>query len=1240
MHLLQARPGQIDDGSSAVDLDQSPGDLVFVSAADTELAAFAAARAELGDAVGSLRLANLAHLAHPMSVDSHISACASRSSLVIARILGGTDYWPYGAEQYSARLARAGVPFAALPGDDKPDEGLWRLSTVARTDWENLWAYLVEGGAENARNFLLFAHAMLGSIDRPPTARPLLRAGIYWPGEGVTDLDRVRERWITGAPVVPIVFYRALVQGAGLHPVNRLVRSLLRKGLNPMPVFVVSLRDRVSAATLGSLFDRAPPSLILNCTSFSARSPDPGTGNPGAVSPLTAPVARNALVLQVVLAGSSEEDWKIGLAGLRPRDIAMNVALPEVDGRVLTRAVSFKDEAYFDEATECSVATYKARGDRIDFVARLAANWVRLRDTPAEERRVGLVLANYPNRDGRIANGVGLDTPASAMRIIRLLKENGYEIRDEPDDAAALMKTLLSGPTNALDRRSGNRGARIRLSLDDYLRAYRELPWETRDRVESRWGEAAGDPFLEDDGFPLPVHRYGRLALGIQPARGYNIDPKETYHSPDLPPPHNYLAFYIWLREEFGCHAVVHLGKHGNLEWLPGKALALSECCFPEAVFGAVPQVYPFIVNDPGEGTQAKRRTSAVIIDHLTPPLTRAETYGPLRDLEALLDEYYDAVGLDPQRLEILHREILSLSSATGLDIDAGLTGNDGDEDLARLDAWLCDVKEAQIRDGLHVFGQSPHGTLERNLVQALVRLPRGNGTGADASLHRALADDLELGFDPLDCDMSAKWRGPTPAVLAMASEDRWRSAGDTVERIEALASDLLDGMTAPPGTSSREVLDNVRTHVGPLVRSSGPAEEAGLLAALDGKFVQPGPSGAPTSGRLDVLPTGRNFFSVDSRSIPTPTAWTLGWKSAALLIERHMQDHGDWPKALLLTAWGTANMRTGGADVAQALALMGVRPTWSQASRRVTGFEVMPLSVLGRPRVDVTLRISGFFRDAFPQQVDLVDSAARAVMALDEPNEMNPAAVLFREEKTDEAGFRVFGSKPGAYGAGLQAMIDERLWSSREDLGETWLEWGSYAYGKGAEGSFARRSLEQRIRHVEVIVQNQDNREHDLLDSDDYYQFEGGAFAAVASLQGRERPVYHNDLSRPERPVIRTLEEEISRVVRSRVVNPKWITGVMRHGYKGAFEIAATIDYLFAFAATTGAVRNHHFDLVYDACLGDDEVRAFISEHNLPALREIAGRLNEALDRNLWNPRSNSARARVAALGTNGLSP
>jgi cobaltochelatase CobN len=564
------------------------------------------------------------------------------------------------------------------------------------------------------------------------------------------------------------------------------------------------------------------------------------------------------------------------------------------------------------------------------------------------------------------------------------------------------------------------------------------------------------------------------------------------------------------------------------------------------------------------------------------------------------------------------------------LDLDVGMTGGDEDTDLAKLDAYLCELKEAQIRDGLHIFGQSPVGVLERNLTLALLRVPRGVGREADASLIRALAGDFGMAFDPLDVDMASHWKSAKPEGLVAISDDPWRTAGDTVERLELFALRLLDGVVIAPGEASAAVLHYATTELRPVLRSCGKMEGAGLLTALAGHFVAPGPSGAPTRGRPDTLPTGRNFYSVDSRAVPTPTAWALGWKSANLLIDKHLQTHGDWPRTMLLTAWGTANMRTGGDDIAQCLALMGVKPQWDSANRRVTGFEVIPHTALGRPRVDVTLRVSGFFRDAFPQQMALVDSAARAVMALDEPEDVNPAAKRARDEGST---LRVFGSKPGAYGAGLQAMIDERLWANKADLAAAYLEWGSYGYGAGSEGAQDKRAFKARLSQTEAIVQNQDNREHDLLDSDDYYQFEGGAAAAVATLQGRDRPIYHNDHSRPERPVIRTLEDEIGRVVRSRVVNPKWIAGVKRHGYKGAFEIAATVDYMFAFAATTGAVKSHHFDLVHAAFLEDDDTRAFIETHNAPALREIAQRLSEAMDRGLWVPRSNSARALIEGL-------
>ncbi|MEQ9642842.1 MAG: cobaltochelatase subunit CobN [Alphaproteobacteria bacterium] len=940
-------------------------------------------------------------------------------------------------------------------------------------------------------------------------------------------------------------------------------------------------------------------------------------------------------VLQVVFSGGTRETWADNTAGLSARDIAMHVALPEVDGRLLTRAVSFKAEAAFDDVTQCAIVRPQAEPDRVAFVAALAANWARLRATPAATRKVALLLANYPNRDGRLANGVGLDTPASTVAIIEAMDAAGYDVGAVPRDGAGLIAALQAGPTNdlkALDQRA----VAETLPVATYRTWFARLPAEARDKVTARWGNPSADPVVRDGHFRLSLHRFGNVVVGVQPARGYNVDPKASYHDPDLPPPHHYLAAYAWLRAVFGAQAVVHVGKHGNLEWLPGKALALSENCYPEVALGPLPHLYPFIVNDPGEGAQAKRRAAAVVIDHLMPPLTRAESYGPLRELERLVDEYFDAAGLDPRRLNLLRKQILEQCAAIGLDKDLGFDANEA-ADLNRLDGYLCELMEMQFRDGLHIFGASPDGALLTDLLVALARVPRGDGRG---SLHQALARDLGLGFDPLDCDMAETWDGPRPDMLV--GDGPWRTVGDTVERLEALAVRLVAGADAP-GPESAAVRDEIESRLRPAVTSSGAAEVAGLLTGLDGRFVAPGPSGAPTRGRPEVLPTGRNFYAVDTRSVPTPAAWQLGWKSAGLLVERYRQEHGEWPRAVALSAWGTANMRTGGDDIAQALALMGARPTWDGNSARVTGFEIMPSSLLDRPRVDVTLRVSGFFRDAFPHQIALVDAAVQAIAALDEPAATNPLAAraaedaarltaegATREQAKRRASFRVFGSKPGAYGAGLQALIDERGWEDDADLARAYVAWGGYAYGEGVAGVAAPALFRRRLGAVQAVLHNQDNREHDLLDSDDYYQFEGGMAAAVRVESGKQPAIYHNDHSRPASPKVRRLEEEIARVVRARVVNPKWIAGVMRHGYKGAFEIAATVDYLFAFAATARVVGDHHFDAVHDAFVADPVVAAFIAEHNPAAGREIAERLLEAQQRGLWRPRRNATTAEL----------
>jgi cobaltochelatase CobN len=1248
MHLLLAQKGTIADGKEAIDLGQTPGNILFLSAADTELSSIAAAHRARG-AKTRVRLASLAALSHPMSVDTYVERTARHAKLIVVRALGGAGYFRYALEALLAAAVENGIALVALPGDDRPDEGLLPFNRIGDEDRERLWAYLNEGGADNAGRFLAYAEALVSGAEKPAPATPLEKAGIWWPGRGVVDIDTWRgASTLAGGgdgndpPTAALCFYRAYVQSGETRPVEMLIEALAAEGLRALPLFVSSLKDPFSIETIRSAFAVARPEVVLNATSFAVSAPGAGR-KPTALDEAGAPV------LQVVFSGSSREAWETSGQGLSARDLGMNVALPEVDGRVLARAVSFKAAARYDADVETNIVSLDPAADGIRFSAKLAAGWARLRRATPSQRRIAIIMANYPNRDGRLGNGVGLDTPAGTMEVLRAMAAEGYPVAELPADGDALIAHLMAGPTNAA---SDGRVVRETLSLNEYKSFFASLPTRIQEEMTARWGGPEADPFVMGDVFALPLARFGETLVGIQPARGYNIDAKETYHSPDLVPPHGYLAFYAFLRQHYGAHAIVHMGKHGNLEWLPGKALALSPACYPEAVLGPVPHLYPFIVNDPGEGTQAKRRAAAVIIDHLTPPLTRAEIYGPLKDLEALVDEYYDASGGDPRRIKLLTKQILDLVRDIGLDRDAGIAGSDGEETaLQKLDAYLCDLKEMQIRDGLHVFGVSPTGRLLTDLTLALARVPRGLGEDGEASLQRTIARDTLAGaaFDPLDCVASDLWTGPRPTALADVSEAPWRSHGDTVERIELLAAKLVEGAFAcpPDWHATRAVLDEIETMIRPAVSACGPAEISALLRGLDGRFIEPGPSGAPTRGRPDVLPTGRNFYSVDSRAVPTPAAWELGRRSAELLVTRYAQDHGEWPTAFGITAWGTANMRTGGDDIAQAMALIGVKPTWDMASRRVTGFEIIPPAALRHPRVDVTLRISGFFRDAFPEQIALFDRAVRAVGALEEDDADNPIAARMRAEAAAlaakgategeamrQAGFRIFGAKTGGYGAGLQTMMDEGLWQQRGDLAEAWLAWGAHAYDGAGDGVPMRERLEVRMASLQAVVQNQDSREHDLLDSDEYYQFEGGMAAAAEHLSGRQPVIYHNDLSRPEKPVVRTLEDEIGRVVRARVVNPKWIDGVMRHGYKGAFEIAATVDFMFAFAATTGAVKDHHFEAAYQAYLLDERVRDFLMAKNPAALAEMAARFAEAIDRRLWTPRSNSARYELDMLG------
>jgi cobaltochelatase CobN len=1279
MHRLATIPGGWNPAAEGVIfVEQQPAPIAFITAADTDIQTLAVATTKLSADFPQVRVVNLLQLQQQLTIDTYAEDVLTAAKVIIVRLIGGQSYWSYGLEVVQETARQTGAVLIVLPGDERPDPTLISHSTASLADVDRVWQYLIEGGVDNYRQLLNFiASRWLDFECAYRSAEAVPRVGIY---------DEVR--WLPeGMPSqggAAIIFYRAHYLSGNLAAIEALCQALIDRKLTPVPIFVSSLKDPVVQRVLTSYCQQGVD-VLLNTTSFSLASLDTDTPQVGFWATLNLPV------FQVILSGAGKEFWESGWQGLTPRDMAMNVALPEVDGRIITRAISFKAVQTQNSALQTDVLVYEPVPDRVEFVAELALNWSKLRRTDVFDRKVALILANYPTRDGRLANGVGLDTPQSCVEILHALKAAGYQVGEIPADSGELIKLLTAGVTNDPEG-DGWRKANQSLDGEEYWAHFQTLPMSVQQGIIDRWGTPPHKqplcdlPLLGD--LCVPGIQFGNIFVGIQPTRGYDKDPDLNYHAPDLAPTHQYVAFYHWLRANFGANAIVHVGKHGNLEWLPGKSVALSENCYPEAVFGAMPHLYPFIVNDPGEGSQAKRRSQAVILDHLTPPMTRAELYGSLHQLEGLIDEYYEAQTLDPQRMPVIRDRLINLIQQENLHKDLGMkfpsqerlapvgfpdaksetrqgwrdsdgVGSDAilTQFLNTADGYLCELKEAQIRDGLHIFGQCPQDTQLRDLIVAIARNPNANRIG----LTRALALDWEWDFDPLTADLGEELVNFVVPKLVLSPQPpsnefgansksplKWtagevqktfakpcRIIGDAVEILEEHAAELVTAVmtnqSPSVGTYTQAELDWIATRLLPALQQTN-QEMTNLLRGLNGEYIPSGASGAPTRGKPEVLPTGRNFYSVDIRAVPTETAWCLGRKAAEVLVDRYTQDNGEYPKTLGLSIWGTSTMRTGGDDIAQALALIGVQPVWDGVSRRVVDFEILPLSILGRPRVDVTLRISGFFRDAFPNLIDLFDSAVKAVAALDETPEQNPLAAQVQQEKVkwleqgveiDEAEtrsqYRIFGSKPGAYGAGLQGLIESQNWETESDLAQAYINWSAYAYTSKAEGKSAPEAFNQRLGNMQIVLQNQDNREHDLLDSDDYYQFQGGLTAAVKAVSGNTPEAYFGDNSRTEQPKVRKLTEEINRVYRSRVVNPKWIAGAMRHGYKGASEMAATLDFLFAYDATANCVQDFMYQGVADAYLFDESVRKFIEQNNPWVQRDMAERLLEANQRGLW---------------------
>ncbi|GIM91675.1 cobaltochelatase CobN [Paractinoplanes toevensis] len=1106
--------------------------------------------------------------------------------LVVVRILGGRRAWEEGLDA----LLAGPVPVVVLGGEQAPDADLMKLSTVPAGVAAEAHTYLAQGGAENLTavfHFLSDTVLLTGHGFAAPVAAP--------------DWGPLpRETTATG-PVIAVLYYRAHHMAGNTAFVESLCRQIEAKGARPLPIFTASLRT-ASEELLAEL--RTADALIVTVLAAGGTKPATvGAGGDDEAWDVGVLAGLDVPILQALCLTSSRSVWEAGDDGLSPLDAATQVAIPEFDGRIITVPFSFK------EIDPDGLSVYVADDERAARVAGIAVAHARLRHVPPAERRIVLMLSAYPTKHSRIGNAVGLDTPASTVALLAAMREGGYRTGSFTDyDGDGLIHTLIAAGGQdpdwlTEDQLSANK---VRITGARYTEFFATLPADLRDRMVQHWGPPPGELYVDSGDIVLAALQDENVVVMVQPPRGFGANPVAIYHDPDLPPSHHYLAAYRWLADEFGAHAVVHVGKHGNLEWLPGKNVGMSASDGTDAALGDLPLIYPFLVNDPGEGTQAKRRAHATLVDHLIPPMARAESYGDIARLEQLLDEHANIAALDPAKLPAIRAQIWTLIQAAKMDHDLGLDNRPGDEEfdefILHVDGWLCEVKDVQIRDGLHILGAAPVGEARVNLVLAMLRA-RQMWAGKVAALP-GLREALGLAEDASTARTDEVEEQARALVMAM-EEAGWPTD----------ASHISDN------SEVRRVLEFAATEVVPrLARTTD--ELTNVLHALDGGYVPAGPSGSPLRGLINVLPTGRNFYSVDPKAIPSALAWETGQAMADSLLARYRADYGDWPRSVGLSAWGTSAMRTAGDDIAEILALIGVRPIWDPASRRVTGLEPIAREELGRPRVDVTVRISGFFRDAFPHVVAMLDDAFRMIAELDEPdNYVRDHALRDQDSHGDwrRATMRIFGSRPGAYGAGILPLIDSRNWRDDKDLAEVYAVWGGFAYGRGLDGVPARPDMENAYRRIDVAAKNIDTREHDIADSDDYFQYHGGMIATVRALTGKAPAAYVGDSTNPDATRTRSLTEETARIFRARVVNPRWIAAMRRHGYKGAFELAATVDYLFGFDATAGVVTDWMYEQLAASYVLDPENQKFMQDSNPWALHGITERLLEAADRKLW---------------------
>ena len=1281
--------------------------ILFITTADTDILTADRALAALPFGFPRVDAVNPSNRPHPNPFPEgegsggEITALASNAGVVVLRLLGGKRAMPDTFDALVRHCRSEGIPLIACPGHQEWDEDLVTACTVPAVEVETVFSYLMQGGVQNFQNLFLFlSDTYFGTGRGHEAPAPLPWEGIYHPDvavlrqaqDGRMDVESyIAQRFQAGRPSIGILFYRAHWMSGNLLPIDALIRSLEAKGANVLPVYAFSLKhspegdgvaNRAFTEYLAGPDGKPRVQCIVNTMGMSMgelSNEGPAIATGWSVDYLD---NLNVPMVQAIVSTGTEDDWLESDLGLGPIDTAMSVALPEFDGRLISVPISFKEEVSAGpEPVEGRVAggltgrlqRYVPRDDRVELVARLAIKQARLGMKPNSEKKIAVILSNYPTKDARIGNAVGLDTPNSAVLVLNALKDAGYQVTNIPETGDELVHRIIERCSNDRDSLTEEqlRLAAGHVTTRQYADWFATFPNDVAEELSRDWGEPPGQVYRTNGSLAIAGIDLGNVFVGLQPPRGFGENPIAIYHSPDMAPTHHYIAYYRWVRDVFGADAILHLGKHGTLEWLPGKGIGLSPSCYPEVALDDVPLFYPFIINDPGEGSQAKRRAHATIVDHLIPAMTTADSYGDIARIEQLMDEHYQCQTLDPSKLPLLEAQIWEVVQQAELHRDLGIESQPEDfgEFILEIDGYLCELKDAQIKDGLHILGDVPEGEQLIGLLCALTRLDISGIPSLRRSVAEALGFDYAELIDDLGEPLSESglarfkdFQDRTPSSCESSNpenpdSDIIRTNGDVLERVELLcrqlyremlergfnpadAAPVVSSVLGAPDRQTQAVLEYVADTIYPALMRT-PDEIGNLLRGMEGKYVPPGPSGAPTRGMANILPTGRNFYSVDPKTIPSPAAWETGKQLAQSLLDKYQEEEGAYPEMVGLVVWGTSAMRTHGDDIAQILHLLGVRPKWQAESRRVLGIEAIPLSELGRPRIDVTVRISGFFRDAFPNLINLLDQAVELAASLDESPEDNYIVKHLREDMANrhsrESGnpeaeatgadrasslYRIFGSKPGTYGAGILPVLDERNWETVQDLAEVYTAWGGYAYTQEEHGVHARDQFRQRFSQIVVAAKNQDTREHDIFDSDDYMQYHGGMIATVRALTGRSPRQFFGDSADPTRARNRDLQDEARRVFRSRVVNPKWIDSMKRHGYKGAFELAATVDYMFGYDATAQVIEDWMYEDVTESYVFDPDTQRFFQQSNPWALKGVVERLLEAIERGLWeNP-------------------